>query len=101
MTCRDWSNFWLNEGFTTFIERHVSAEIHGADFSIVGSQLGNQSAWDDMYGYGLNDTYSSLYPIMNGRDPAGSSSEVPYEKGFQFLKYLEALISPDKFQQFL
>lgn len=55
----------------------------------MGSQLGNDSAWADMYGYGLDDSYSSLYPIMNGRDPSGSSSEVPYEKGFQFLKYLE------------
>lgn len=54
-----------------------------------------------MYGYGLKDSYSSLYPIMNGRDPSGSSSEVPYEKGFQFLKYLEGLLGVDKFQQFL
>ena len=82
VTCRDWSNFWLNEGFTVFIERKVSAAAFGPVFPVIDSQLGNVSAWLDMLGYGLNDSYSSLYPIMSGRDPAGSSSEVPYEKGF-------------------
>ncbi|CDW80710.1 peptidase family m1 containing protein [Stylonychia lemnae] len=102
VTCRDWSNFWLNEGFTVFIERHVSAGVHGPDFSKLGSQLGNQSAWDDMNGYGLSNSYSSLYPIMNGQDPEISSSEVPYEKGFQFLKYLEnQMDKPADFQAFL
>lgn len=24
VTCRDWESFWLNEGFTVFVERHVS-----------------------------------------------------------------------------
>jgi len=25
VTCENWSNFWLNEGFTVFEERKVSA----------------------------------------------------------------------------
>jgi len=25
VTCRNWENFWLNEGFTVFIERKISA----------------------------------------------------------------------------
>lgn len=33
VTCRDWSNFWLNEGFTTFIERKVSGQLNGEDFA--------------------------------------------------------------------
>jgi len=24
ITCRDWENMWLNEGFTTFLERKIS-----------------------------------------------------------------------------
>ena len=45
ITCRNWESFWLNEGFTVFIERHVSGEIHGEDFSRVSALLGNTSMW--------------------------------------------------------
>lgn len=41
VTCQNWENFWLNEGFTVFIERHVSGEFHGEDFSKVSALLGN------------------------------------------------------------
>ena len=27
VTCINWSNMWLNEGFTVYIERHVSATL--------------------------------------------------------------------------
>lgn len=47
ITCRNWENFWLNEGFTVFVERHVSGEIHGVDFSKVSALLGNTSMYQD------------------------------------------------------
>jgi leukotriene-A4 hydrolase len=45
-----------------------------------------------MVNFGLNTTYSSLYPVMNGANPDDSFSEVPYEKGFQFITFLESLM---------
>ena len=92
VTCRDWSNLWLNEGFTVFEERKISAETHDADFALREANLGNVSLWSDMQGFGLNTTYASLYPVMNGANPDDSFSEVPYEKGFQFITYLESLM---------
>jgi leukotriene-A4 hydrolase len=41
VTCENWSNMWLNEGFTVFEERKVSAKLHNVDFSKVASFLGN------------------------------------------------------------
>ena len=92
---------WLNEGFTTFIEIKVSSQIHGVDFGKVEALLGNTSLWVDMVSFGLNNTYSSLYPVLNGDNPDNSYSEVPYEKGFQFLYYLESLVGEENFQAFL
>ena len=82
VTCQNWENFWLNEGFTVFIERHVSGEIHGEDFSKVSALLGNTSMYQDMENFGLTNTYSSLHPVLRGDNPDNSFSEIPYEKGF-------------------
>lgn len=51
--------------------------------------------------YGLDNTYSSLHPILEGDSPDNAFSNVPYEKGFQLLTYLESLIGEDLFQNFL
>jgi leukotriene-A4 hydrolase len=56
--------------------------------------LGNASMWDDINNYGINNSYSSLFPVLNGNTPDDSFSEIPYEKGFQFLYFLESLITP-------
>merc|ERR1719311_982856 len=60
VTCENWSNFWLNEGFTVFEERKISGDIHGKDFSLVNAYLGNISMYSDMLCYGLDSNYSSL-----------------------------------------
>ena len=90
---------WLNEGFTVFEERKVSAILKNSnDFALREAQLGNVSLWVDIMSYGVNNTYSSLYPVLNGDNPDRSYSQLPYEKGFQFLTYLESLLpSKDDF----
>jgi len=51
--------------------------------------------------FGLDDTYSSIHPILEGDSPDNMFSTVPYEKGFQLLVYLESLVGEDLFQNFL
>jgi leukotriene-A4 hydrolase len=102
VTCENWSNFWLNEGFTVFEERKVSAELHDEDFSKVNAFIGNISATQDMLGYGLESNYSSLYPEIGTAFPDDSFSTVPYEKGFQLLYYMETeLIGATNMQELL
>ena len=54
-----------------------------------------------MENFGLDNTYSSLHPVLRGDNPDNSFSEVPYEKGFQLLYYLESLIGRDEMKKFL
>jgi leukotriene-A4 hydrolase len=82
ITCQNWESFWLNEGFTVFIERKVSGYLNGKDFAKVEAQLGNVSLWGDMQSVGLSNTYASVHPILAGDNPDNSFTEVPYEKGF-------------------
>jgi len=92
----------MNEGFTVFGERKVSGEIHGEDFSKVNAYIGNISYFSDMQGFGLNNNFSSLYPLLDGNQvPDNSFSTVPYEKGFQLLNHIESLIGEDLHQELL
>jgi len=101
VTCRNWEHFWLNEGFTVFNERHVSGKLYGTEFKKVESLLGTFDLKKNIENFGLNSTYSSLHPILNGDNPDNSFSEIPYEKGFQLLTYLESLIGEELMQEFL
>lgn len=98
---------WLNEGFTVFEERKVTAKIHNdSDVRLVAAYLGNISMVNDMMGYGLDSNFSSLHPELGDNVtvslfPDDSFSEVPYEKGFQFLFYLETLLGEDKMQELI
>lgn len=82
VTCQNWDSFWLNEGFTVFEERKVSAILHDEDFSKVAAYIGNVSMYNDMLSYGLDSNYSSLYPRVGDSLPDDSFSNIPYEKGF-------------------
>ena len=54
-----------------------------------------------MVANGLNSTYSSIHPVLQGDNPDNSFSERPYEKGFQTLTYLESLVGDEQFRLFL
>lgn len=98
VTCENWSNMWLNEGFTVFEERNVTATLmgdKGEDFSKVAAILGNADLQDAIKSYGDN-SFASLYPVHNGKSPDESFSEIPYEKGYQFLYYLQGLLGRDE-----
>ena len=101
ITCPNWEHFRLSESFTVFIERHVSGEIHGEDFSKVSALLGNTSLYQDQLSFGLDNTYSSLHPVLRGDNLDSSYSEVQYEKGFQLLAYMESLIGRSEMKAFL
>jgi len=52
-----------------------------------------------MWEFGFLNPFSSLTPKIGsgGMNPDDAFSSVPYQKGFQFLLYLESLDGPDKF----
>jgi len=102
VTCADWQNYWVNEGFTVFEERKVSQAIYGHGFSMVEAQIGNRSMVEEMKSLGFDHNYTRLNPgPYNGANPDDAEGEIPYEKGYQFLRFLESLVGPYVFNDFL
>lgn len=97
-----WEHFWLNEGWTVYLERRILASIHGndtwRDFSAI---IGWKALTDSVDQYGHDHEFTKLIVDLKGKDPDDAFSSVPYEKGFNFLYYLEKLIGKDKFDTFI
>lgn len=88
VTCANWSNMWLNEGFTVFMERKAQIKQYGHDYMVMDSIVGNHSLTENFQEFGFHSNYSSLYPLTIHTNPDDSFSEVPYEKGYQFLTFI-------------
>ncbi|KRW98239.1 Armadillo-type fold [Pseudocohnilembus persalinus] len=101
LTCGNWSNLWINEGFTVFLERKGQISLFGEDYMVMDSIVGNSSFVSAINDFGLQSNYSSLYPLTAHVNPDDSFSTVPYEKGYQFLYYMQSLIGEDYFQDMM
>jgi leukotriene-A4 hydrolase len=62
VTMKDWRNFWLNEGFTVFLERKIIEIIYGEEMSKLQAQVGYAGYASDVEAFGLNNSYTSLTP---------------------------------------
>ncbi|SPQ94386.1 unnamed protein product (mitochondrion) [Plasmodiophora brassicae] len=96
-----WEHFWLNEGFTVYVERKIMGAIHGDaqfHFQAIG---GWKHLMDDIEHFGAQNPLTNLCPDLTGIDPDDAFSSVPYEKGFNLLFYLENLFGRHQFESFL
>ena len=95
-----WPDFWLNEGFTTYIERRIVEQLYGkarADMEkVIG--LGRLKEGRAILTVARDKT---LRPDFTGRDPDAAYSEIPYEQGALFLAFLEAKFGRQTFDGFL
>ncbi|RYP18112.1 hypothetical protein DL765_004124 [Monosporascus sp. GIB2] len=92
---------WLNEGWTTYLERRIGAALHGEpqfDFSAI---IGWKALEDAIALLGADHEFTKLIINHKGVDPEDAFSTVPYEKGFHFLYYLERLVGREHFDKFI
>lgn len=99
VTNATWRDFWMNEGFTTYLERRIVEAIYGRPREEMEAVLGRQNLEEEMAD--LNDRDEILHVDLAGRDPDEGFTQVPYEKGALFLRHLEETFGREKFDQFL
>ncbi len=102
VTNATWNDFWLNEGFTTYIESRIMEELRGKPYADMLRVLGRQDmqkAVAEAGGPQAADTRLSL--DLTGRDPDVGMTDIAYEKGAAFLQTVESVTGRARLDAFL
>lgn len=94
-----WRDFWLNEGFTVYLERRIMEEVYGKSRAEAEAVLGRRSLEKELAGLPKPDQV--LHIDLTGRPPIDGLTDIPYEKGALFLRHLESVYGREQFDSFL
>jgi leukotriene-A4 hydrolase len=102
VTNATWSDFWLNEGFTTYVENRIMEAVYGKARAEVFRVLG----WRDLATEidrlgGMQSKDTILHVDLQGRDPDDGATQIPYEKGAALLRVIEQAVGREKFDAYL
>ena len=97
-----WSDFWLNEGMTTYATYRIMESLYGAKVAQQQYALGID---------GLNKTIAEkgaagaadtrLHLDLKGRHPDDGLTDIAYEKGAAFLRHIETTVGRQRFDAFM
>jgi leukotriene-A4 hydrolase len=94
-------DFWLNEGFTVFAERRILEVLEGPEMVALHAAVGRQALDEAVTNFRDRPQLTRLRTRLQGVDPDDAFSQVPYEKGFLFLRALEDAVGRPAFDRFL
>jgi aminopeptidase N len=100
VTNATWRDFWLNEGFTTYLERRIVEVLYGKHMADMQAAIGVRDLAESRKTLEMPGD-RTLLPDLTGRDPDDAFSNVPYEQGSLFLVFLESKFGRDAFDAFL
>jgi leukotriene-A4 hydrolase len=103
VTNATWDDFWLNEGFTSYLERRLVEQLYGerrANMEDAIAYEGLVQTIADLKAAGLEQD-TDLKLNLAGRDPNEGTSDVAYDKGARFLRFLESRFGRPAFDAFL
>jgi aminopeptidase N len=101
VTNATWDDFWINEGFTTYFERRILEALYGKDHADMLAELGLRDLREEIAALGTGHPDTRLHYDLSGRDPDEVLSDVPYEKGYLFLRLIEATVGRGELDAFL
>jgi leukotriene-A4 hydrolase len=100
VTNATWSDFWLNEGFTAYVERRIMEAVRGRDYAAMLWHLGDVDFIKSLGHTAPGDTRLAL-DGSSERSPDEVPSDAAYEKGALFLRTLEEGFGRPVFDAFM
>src|SRR5688572_703945 len=96
VTNATWSDIWLNEGFTTYVERRTMEALRGKERADVAWYLGRRDLTAALATAKPADT-ALAQSLSRERDPEELPGDVSYEKGALFLQTLGRALGREVF----
>lgn len=104
VTNANWTDFWLNEGWTTYAEWRIHEAINGRDATALEIALRKRGMARDLENFARSgqSQYTALAShVPAATDPDDIFSRVPYCKGALFLIALEQAVGRERFDTFI
>ncbi|MEN2414024.1 hydrolase/aminopeptidase [Flavobacterium mesophilum] len=101
VTNATWDDIWLNEGFTTYVEHRIGEAIFGKKEFEMQNVITNKELTDNVAEFGDTNPDTRLKVSLTGRNPDDGISQIPYVKGYAFLRVIENAVGRDKFDPFI
>jgi leukotriene-A4 hydrolase len=102
VTNATWSDFWLNEGFTTYVESRIMEALYGKRIADMLLVLERRDLDDEITRLGGPTSPDTVLRInLEGRNPDDGMTQIPYAKGAALLRLLEQTFGRDKFDAYL
>ena len=101
MTSATWNDFWINEGFTVYLERRIMEELYGASYTRMLRLIGYQDLEETIEIMGESNPDTHLKLQLDGRDPDEALADIAYEKGALFLQVIEEAVGRERWDEYL
>jgi len=101
VTNATWDDFWLNEGFTVYFERRIMESVYGKDYANMLAVIGRQDLDETLEMFKNEPENTKLKLDLKDKNPDDGMTDIPYEKGFLFLKTIESKVGKEKMDVFL
>ena len=102
VTNATWSDFWLNEGVTTYVESRIMEAVYGKARAEMLLVLQTRELADEIARLGGPAAPDTILHInLQGRDPDEGMTQIPYDKGAALLLLLEQTYGRETFDAYL
>jgi leukotriene-A4 hydrolase len=101
VTNANWNDFWLNEGWTVYLERRIVEDIYGKEMADMMEVLGFQDLKATIAEMPKDHPDSGLSLKLEGRDPDDGMTDVAYERGAMVVKEIELAWGRKAFDTFI
>jgi aminopeptidase N len=102
VTNATWSDFWLNEGVTTYVEHRIMEALYGTEHADMLAVLERRDLLEEIDRLGgLQSRDTVLHVDLRGRDPDDGATRIPYDKGAALMTLLEHTVGRQRFDAFL